>query len=330
MNWQEYPKTELHIHIEGAAPPEFVLSKAREKKIDLSLAFDGENYRWSDFNAFLKTYEEVMRVLTEPQDYYDLAKTVFNFQADHGVVYTEHFLGSKLMCDNDPALWNDMLAAIEKAADEVEAERGLIARFIAVAVRHFGAESAEETATLIAQNRSRRLTGFGMAGAEDFGRPSDFAGAFDIARDAEFGLTCHAGEWCEAPLILETIESLRPSRLGHGVRASKDPTLMKLILERDMHCEVCPGSNVALGIYPSWQEHPITDMQARGVSLSISSDDPPYFATNMTRDYEELAEIGWRAEQFAKANLDAVRHSFCDNETRHKIAAYWAENVKNN
>ncbi len=322
MNWQSYPKTELHLHLEGAAAPQFVLEKAQKKGVDVSLAIEGGNYVWRDFSHFLKTYEEVMKVLKDPQDFYELTASVLARQLEHGVRYTEIFLGSVLMCDNDPVLWREMMAAIETAAEEAESE--IVARFIIVAVRHFGADSAIETATLAAKNPSARLTGFGMAGAEDFGRPSDFVKAFDAAREAGLGLTCHAGEWCGSEPILETIEALKVSRLGHGVRASENGALLDLMKERDIHAEICPGSNVALGAYLSWKEHPITMMRDRGVSFSISTDDPPYFSTQMTREYEELVKIGWAENDFALSNQEAMRHAFCDEVTREKILKNWS------
>ncbi len=158
MNWQDYPKTELHLHLEGAAPPSFIQDKARAKNMDISLALNGDNYVWADFPDFLKTYEEVMKLLTTPQDFYELTHAVLAFQAQHGVKYTEIFLGEILMCQHDLALWKEMQAAIEKASEEAEAKHGILARFITVIVRHFGVDDAITTAKLAARSTSPRFT----------------------------------------------------------------------------------------------------------------------------------------------------------------------------
>ena len=319
MNWKSFPKTELHLHLEGAAPVEFIAEQSRKKNIDISHVMDGEFYKWQDFNDFLKTYEAVMSVLITPQDFADLTKAVLRESASQGVKYTEIFLGSILMADNDPVKWKDMLDAIEEATNEMEAECDIVARFIPVIVRHFGVERAEETARLVAKHRTQRLTGFGMAGAEDFERPQDFVKAFAIAGDAGYGLTVHAGEWCDPASIKQSIETLNVTRLGHGVRAIEDASLIDLIKEKDIHLEVCPGSNVSLGASKSWEDHQIHSLRDQGVSISISTDDPPYFATTMESEYAQLNALGWTEDQFQLCNREAMRHAFVDEGTRQKL-----------
>ncbi len=319
-DWLKFPKTEMHLHLEGAAPVDFIQAQAKKKNIDLSHVIDGKNYLWKDFDAFLKTYEAVMSVLTTPQDFADLMRAVLAQSAGQGVKYTEIFLGPVLMSDNDPVRWKEMLAAIEEASSEAEEKYDLIVRYISVIVRHFGIEKAEETAKLTAQISSPRLTGFGMAGAEDFGRPNDFSRAFKIAGDAGLGLTVHAGEWCDPPSIREAIDSLGVTRLGHGVRAVEDLDLIKYIIDKDIHLEVCPGSNVSLGASQNWKNHQIHELKNMGVSISISTDDPPYFATDMENEYTQLANLGWSAEDFKRTNLEAIRHAFVDEEIKARIS----------
>ncbi len=315
-NWQEFPKTELHIHLEGAAPTDFIRTQSNKYGIDLANFVEGDRYLWRDFNDFLKTYEAVMSVLKTPEDFDELTRAVLNAQADHGVFYTEITLGVVLMCENDPVRWKEMLSAINEAADYVEKSRGIIARFTAVIVRHFGVDCAEKTANVVANNLMERVSGFGMAGAEDYGLPVDFSRAYSHAREAGLGLTVHAGEWCGPTQIEQSIKELGVTRLGHGVRSVESSETLALIKDRDIHLEVNPGSNVALGASGSWAVHQIHRLKEEGISFSISTDDPPYFETTMTREYQELSELGWDKAHFHKSNLEALRHAFVDDATR--------------
>jgi adenosine deaminase len=165
------------------------------------------------------------------------------------------------------------------------------------------------------------VTGFGMAGAELVGRPRDFAWAFDLAREAGLRLTCHAGEWGGPDMVADTLRDLRPERIGHGISAVRDPELVERIAEAGVTLEVCPGSNLFLRAVPSWKDHPIARLRDRGVRVTVSTDDPPFFGTTMTREYEGLERaFGWGEEDFAALNRTALDAAFCDADTKARIA----------
>jgi adenosine deaminase len=197
---------------------------------------------------------------------------------------------------------------------------GLVLRGIVTAIRHFGPERARETALCAAETAGDWIVGFGLAGDERIGRPGDFAWAFDCAREAGLRLTCHAGEWCGPQSVRDAIRDLGVERIGHGVRAIEDPALVAELAERRIVLELCPGSNVALGLYPSLHAHPIGKFVESGVRVTVSTDDPPFFRTSMTREYESLAEaFGWDGallDQFARTAAEAA---FCDETARRNI-----------
>ena len=195
MSWQDFPKVELHLHLEGGAPPAFIRGLAAEKGIDLSGIFTPDGgYRYRDFDHFLKVYEAACTTLQGPQDFHRLTLAVLEQSAANGVVYSETFLSPDFCGGGDLAAWRDYLAAIESAADEAEARFGITLRGIVTCIRHFGPEQARPAAICAAETRGRFLRGFGMAGAELVGRPGDYRWAFDCAREAGLHLTCHAGE----------------------------------------------------------------------------------------------------------------------------------------
>jgi adenosine deaminase len=322
VSWQDLPKVELHLHLEGAAPPAFVRGLAKEKGIDIGgiFAADG-SYSYTDFWHFLKVYEAATSVLTSPEDYARLTRAVLAESAASGVVYSETFLSPDFCGGRDVGAWRDYLAAIREAADEAERQDGITLRGIVTCIRHFGPAKARETALCAAETAGDWLVGFGIAGDERSGKPGDFVYAFDLAREAGLRLTAHAGEWGGPDSVLDALRDLRPERIGHGVRAIEDLALVDRLAEDGIVLEVCPGSNIALGIYPRWQAHPIEKLRARGVKVTVSTDDPPFFHTTMTREFERLSDaFGWDEGEFRALNATALDAAFCDEATRARVA----------
>ncbi|KIT18133.1 adenosine deaminase [Jannaschia aquimarina] len=308
------PKVELHLHLEGAAPPEFIRRLADEKHVDLSRIFDTDGaYAYDDFTGFLRCYEAATSVLQTPEDFARLTAEVLERQRDHGVIYTEIFLSPDFCGGRDLSAWRDYLAAIREAARRVD---GISMRGIVTCIRHEGPEKARETAICAAETAGDFVTGWGMGGDERMGKATDFAWAFDCAREAGLGITCHAGEFGGPDSVRDALR-LRPSRIGHGVRSIEDDALVDRLAEDGIVLEVCPGSNVALGLYPDIRRHPVERLRARGVPVTISTDDPPFFHTDMSAEYDALSDaFDWDESLFAEIARTAARAAFCDADTR--------------
>ena len=315
------PKIELHLHLEGAAPPAFIRGLAKEKHIDLSGLFNEDgSYKFTDFWHFLKVYEAATTTLKTPEDFYRLTLAVLEESAKSGVIYTESFLSPDFCGGRDVSAWREYLHAIEEAAEKAEKSFGITLRGIVTCVRHFGPDKARQTARCAAETKGRFITGFGIAGDEKIGKPKDFAYAFDMAREAGLRLTAHAGEWGGPDSVRDALRDLRVERIGHGARAIEDLALVDELAETGITLELCPGSNVALGIFPSFRKHPIGEMFRRGVKVTISTDDPPFFHTTMTREYEQLHEaFDWDDGVFAKISRTALDAAFCDQDTKAAI-----------
>jgi adenosine deaminase len=142
-----------------------------------------------------------------------------------------------------------------------------------------------------------------------------------MAREAGLRLTAHAGEWGGPESVADALRHLRPERIGHGVRAIEDLALVDRLAEDGIVLEVCPGSNVTLGIYPTLAAHPIERLRARGVKVTVSTDDPPFFHTTMAREFDALAHaFGWDEDDFRALNATALEAAFCDAATRARVA----------
>ncbi|MFN4155379.1 MAG: adenosine deaminase [Paracoccaceae bacterium] len=316
------PKIELHLHLEGAAPPAFIRGLAKEKRLDIAGIFDERgHYQYKDFWDFLKVYEAATSALKSPEDYARLTLAVLEESAASGVVYSETFLSPDFCGGRDVGAWREYLHAIREAADQAERTMGITLRGIITCIRHFGPEKARETARCAADTAGDWIVGFGIAGDEKVLTPKDFLWSFDCAREAGLRLTAHAGEWGGPESVRDAVNDLGVERIGHGVRAIEDLALVDELAERGIVLEVCPGSNVALGLYPDWRSHPIGQLYDRGVKVTVSTDDPPFFHTTMAREFDQLHEaFEWDDGVFASLNRTALDAAFCDADTRARIA----------
>jgi len=322
MTFASMPKIELHLHHEAAAPPGFIRQLAAEKKIDISGIFDDAgNYVYRDFAHFLEVYDAATQALQSPEDFRRLTYAALEETAKSGVIYCETFVSPDFCGGGDVAAWKDYLAAMKEGSDAAARDFGIVHRTIVTCLRHLGPEKAKPAALCAAETAGDYMTGFGMAGAEMVGRPGDFAYSFDLAREAGLALTCHAGEWGGPDMVADTIRDLKVSRIGHGINAIKDDALVDQLAEDGTVLEVCPGSNVVLRAVTGWDAHPIAKLRDRGVKVTVSTDDPPFFHTTMTAEFENLHRtFGWDEADFKALNQTALDAAFCDADTKANLA----------
>lgn len=320
MSLRDLTKVELHLHLEGAAPPPLIRAMGQEKDINLTGVFaeDG-SYIFKDFVDFLRVYEAATEVLKTPEDFRRLVEAVLAESASHGVIYTEMFVSPDFCGGADLGAWREYLHAMQDGADQAERDHGIIARGIVTCIRHEGPEQAKKAALCAAETAGDWILGFGMGGDENQGSQQDFAYSFDMAKEAGLRLTTHAGEW-RGPQEVRDALALGVERIGHGVRCATDAALVDDLAARGTVLEVCPGSNVALGIYPTLRDHPVDALAKAGVNVTVSTDDPPFFHSTMTKEYEGLAQVfGWDEDRFLDLARTSANSAFCDADTKAKL-----------
>jgi len=309
-------KAELHCHIEGAASPALVVEQARRYDEDVSAIVDGDRFVWNDFTQFLAAYDKASSLFRTAGDYALLCETYLRSLAGCGALYSEIFVSP----DHARAAGLAPQAYVEGLAEGIETARtatGIEARMIVVGIRHFGPEAVADAARFAASLRHPLVTGFGMAGEERFGAVPEYLEAFAIAREAGLGITVHAGELAGADSVRAVLDHIRPPRIGHGVRAIEDGDLVKRLADEGTVLETCPGSNVALGIYSGFASHPLPRLMKAGLRVTLNSDDPPYFATTLEREYEEAEKaMGLDEEALRAITTTAIEAAFVDETTR--------------
>ncbi|MDI7862827.1 adenosine deaminase [Rhizobiaceae bacterium n13] len=314
-------KAELHCHLEGAASPALVLRQAEKYGIDTSAFLRDGAYVWSDFSEFIRCYDDVAAVFRTEEDYALLAETYLSELASIGTIYSELTVspdhGKRIGLGPDAYIGG--VASGMRAARE---KTGIESRMIVTGERHFGPESVIAAAEYAARSGNPLITGFNLAGEERMGRVADYARAFDIAREAGLGLTIHAGEVCGAFSVSDALDIVKPSRIGHGVRAIEDTDLVRRLADLGTVLEVCPGSNVALQVFPDFQSHPLRALKDAGVRVTINSDDPPFFDTSLAREYELAAGVmGFSEDEINAMTRTAIKAAFLDEETRASLLA---------
>lgn len=309
-------KAELHCHIEGAASPALVKAQAAKYNADVSGFISGDAYVWSDFTEFLVAYDGAASLFRSEEDYALLARTYLEGIAAENAIYAEIFVSPDhaVAAGLSPSAYFDGLADGIAAA---KASTGIECRMIIVGIRHLGAEKVEAAARLASARPHPLITGFGMAGEERFGKVADFARAFDIARDAGLGITIHAGELAGPDSVRDALDHVRPARIGHGVRAAEDEALVRRIADAGVVLEVCPGSNLALKLYPDMSSHPFDRLRRAGVKVTLSSDDPPHFGSSVGREYQMAADAwGYDAAELTGITRTSIEAAFVDEQTR--------------
>lgn len=314
-------KAELHCHLEGAAPPALALAQAQKYGVDPATFMRDGTYAWNDFAEFIKAYDRVAALFRTEEDYALLTETYLRELAAVDTIYSEIIVspdhGDRIGLGADT-----YLAGITTGIEAAKAATGIETRIIVTGERHFGPESVIAAAEYAARSNNPLITGFNMAGEERIGRVADYARAFDIARDAGLGLTVHAGEVCGAFSVADALDLVKPSRIGHGVRAIEDPDLVRRLVDLGTVLEVCPGSNIALKVFPDLASHPLRKFHDAGVKVCINSDDPPFFGTSLAQEYDWASRaFGFTDEEINGMTRTAIEAAFVDEETRARLLA---------
>ena len=310
MPFAKLPKVELHLHLDCSLSYEAVV----ELRPDISL----ERYR-EDFVAPPKC-RDLADFLTRPPRFTALMQdakglTVATHDLFHQlrkdqVIYAEIRFAPLLHTD-DGMTPEEVVRVVDRETSRASAETGIEARLILCTLRHFDERQGLATAQLAEQFKNSMVTALDLA-ADEAGFPIDaHVAAFEWARRHGLECTAHAGEALGPESVWETLEKLKPKRIGHGVRSIEDPTLVKLLKERDIHLEICPSCNVQIDVFDTMADHPIKRLYDQGISVGINTDGRTISDIDLTGEYERLAEtFGWGNNEFLRCNLNALHAAF--------------------
>jgi adenosine deaminase len=212
------------------------------------------------------------------------------------------------------------LEGIVQGIDDAERDHGIIGRLIVTCVRHFGPAQAMKIADQVCGSPHPYVVGFGMGGNELVHTFKDFQPAFNRVHMAGLPCTVHAGEWVGAASVKEALDTLPVQRIGHGVRAIEDRHVLERLAREGVHLEVCPTSNVITKVYPNYEIHPLNELRDAGISVSLNSDDPPYFTTTIGKEYGIAnSKMGLTVNDLFEISRNALIAAFIDERPKSEL-----------
>ena len=284
------PKAELHLHLEGTILPATLveLSKRHDPQ-PMTLREAKALYRFDDFSSFIECFKAVTRRLIDPEDYELVAWRMLQQLKKQGVVHAEVYIsvGVIYMWRNfDPRAFEPIFEALEQARKRGERELGLSLYWIFDAVRHFTVEEAERVFLKAAEMRPHypSIIGIGLGGDERRAGSAAFHALYTKAARAGLRLTNHAGETTGPEAIREAL-SIGSERIGHALSAIQDPALIEELKALGTPLELNPTSNVRTGVCASFAEHPLRRYFDAGLLVTLNSDDPAFFASDLANEY---------------------------------------------
>ncbi|CAM5449692.1 adenosine deaminase [Streptomyces avidinii] len=318
------PKAELHVHHVGSASPRIVAelaSRHPDSKVPTDPEALADYFTFTDFAHFIEVYLSVVDLVRTPDDVRTLTFEVARDMARQNIRYAEltitPYSSTRRGIDEKA-----FMEAIEDARKAAETELGVILRWCFDIPGEAGLEAAAETARLAVEHRPEGLVSFGLGGPEIGVPRPQFKPYFDQARAVGLRSVPHAGETTGPETIWDAIRELGAERIGHGTSATQDPELLAYLAEHRIALEVCPTSNIATRAVTDLDLHPVKEMVAAGVLVTINSDDPPMFGSDLNNEYAVAARLLELDERgLAQLAKNAVEASFLDPAGKAKLNA---------
>jgi adenosine deaminase len=283
------PKAELHLHIEGTLEPETMLAFAARNGVQApraSLAELKAAYRFRNLQDFLDLYYAGVRVLLTERDFHELTSAYLARAHRQNVLHAEIFFDPQAHTERGVD-FATVIDGIHRACQDARRTLGISTRLIMCFLRHLSPEDAMATLETALPYRDR-IAAVGLDSSELGNPPAKFAGVFARARAAGFLTVAHAGEEGPADYVRQALDELRVARIDHGNRSLEDNALVQRLARSGTPLTLCPLSNLKLGVIDDMKRHPLREMMARGLTVTINSDDPAYFGGYVNENYRAV------------------------------------------
>jgi adenosine deaminase len=326
------PKAHLHLHFTGSMRPATLLELADKHGVHLPEALGAQALSSGEPPKLRATDE---RGWFRFQRLYDMARSVLRDEEDIRRLVLETAQDERaegsgwLEIQVDPTSYAPRLGGLIPALELIlgavaDASRatGVQIRVLVAANRMKHPLDARTLARLAVRYADQGVVGFGLSNDERRGMARDFDRAFAIAREGGLLAAPHGGELAGPASVRDCVDDLGAGRVGHGVRAAEDQRLMRRLADRQITCEVCPASNVALGVYEKPEDVPLRKLFEAGVPLALGADDPLLFGARLVAQYELAREVhGFSDAELAELARQSVRGSCAPEDVRKQLLA---------
>jgi adenosine deaminase len=323
---------ELHVHLRGAMPLDYFARLLAKRSVAEALAQAPERHlelfrrspnirafldsppapeallHFEGFEGFLSSYLFSGYFVRDIDDFRGLLAAVRERLASDGIAYAEVTVSIP-----EYRMHGIPLEAMAEALSDEATRESPRFRWIVDLVRNLGVQAADDLLVQLLRRPPEGWVGITLGGSEHLFPPAPFAPVYDRARAAGLRLTVHAGEAAGPESVWDAIRILQVDRIGHGVRSIEDRRLVEELAERQIPLEVCLTGNVRTGIYPGFEEHPLLKLVEAGVAVTLNTDDPTFFGTNLSREFSEAARLGLSRPQLEQIARNARRFAFGDS-----------------
>ena len=319
------PKAELHLHLEGSVQPETLRELSRfkgrlEKETQAWISERAaQSYRYRDFQDFLQAFKLVTLLLETPSDYARATTRLIQGLASQNVKYAEIIFAAGVVLWKKQSL-EAIFEATASAARAAQETFGVRVQWIFDAIRHFGVEHTREVLRWAERFQTQGVVAFGIGGDEARGPAELFQDVFREAREMGMHVVAHAGEACGPESVRQAVEALGAERIGHGLTAARDPSVLALLRDRRIALEVCLTSNVATGVLGRIEDHPLPQFLDAGLVVTLNTDDPAMFGTDLVNEYLLTARtFHLTRRQIVHLAQNAIHAAFLPEEEKLKL-----------
>lgn len=324
--YNSIPKTEIHIHLEGAIRTQTIIDVAREYNLQLPAYEVGELDKhvkvydqMRDLHAVLEAFDIFQRSIASPQVVERIAWELFEDSAKQNIKLLEVRFSPDWAFHGHNLDWGACLEGLLRAKTRAEKEFDMAIGYIVITSRSMGPESCTKTVDWTIRHQEH-FVGVDLADSERDFPLREFVKPIMKAKEAGLKVTIHTGEDTPASFIKETIELVSPDRIGHGIHAIEDMKVVELIKKHDITLEVNPWSNYLTNAVKTIEEHPLKKLFDLGVKVTINSDDPEVLETNLNNEYRIAHEVlGMSLEEISQCNRYAFQASFISAEKKQRI-----------
>jgi aminodeoxyfutalosine deaminase len=328
------PKAELHLHLEGSIAPDTVALLAERHGVQLSTEAVKARYQYTDFLGFIEAFKWVTSYLQTPQDYALITHRLADELLEQRVIYAEVTISVGVMLKRTQDVEANF-AAIGEVGERYGA-KGLRLGWIFDAARQFGSKAAMEVAHWAAKLQAAGVVAFGMGGDELAFPTADFRAVYDFARNEGLHVVVHAGEVGGPESVREALDSLAPERIGHGIAVMRDPALADRLATARIPLENCLTSNLRTGALAKQtgkpdagiQNHPLPRFLEKGLEVTLSTDDPAMFETDLLTEYCYAASLGLTPLQLSRLAEASFQRAFLPPEEKRTLLEAFRAGLK--
>jgi len=289
------PKAEIHLHLEGLISVDTIWKLIQENKLSFEGSDSKENlkkrFAVRSLDEFIDLFINVIQAsFLKEQDIEHLINDAQEYLKRNNIVYAEIFFAPSKFIQSGFS-YSHMADILQAGAEKIKEESGITIKFLIDVSRTFGPENADNNLSQVLDNPRESIIGIGLGGSESSGPAKDYEKVFNRAIKNNLKVVAHAGEDVGPESIWDTINYLKAERIGHGISAIEDNKLMDKLKENQIPLEICPTSNLFTRKYVSEiDKHPIRDFYNHGMYVTVNSDDPTLFGSELTEEYILLYE----------------------------------------